>query len=837
MDRRAFLQGSSAASALVLSGCSWSKEAPKRKNYGSWETTLCQGCTSWCSVEAFVTPDNRVTKVRGNAAAKANHGFICPRPHLAIEQQYDADRIKSPLKRTNPNKGRGVDPKFVPISWDEALDAIADKLLELRKKETPERFVLLRGRYSYLRDILYSGVPQIIGSPNSISHSSICAEAEKFASFTTEGYWDYNDFDLEHTRYVLSWGVDPLASNRQVPHFINAWAKMRDRAKVTVIDPRYSSSASKADRWLPVIPGEDGALVSAIAHTILVSGLWSREFVGDFKEKKNLFRVGEEVDASLFEEMHTHGVVAWWNLELKDKTPQWAETKCGIDAATIVQVATEFAQAAPYAISWVATGISMQPRGAYGAMGAHALNGLVGSIDHQGGVMQSQKVPINATPDMKPYMDTLAQKHAKMPKIDRRGSLEFPALKKKVGGGVVTNNVSLSILDANPYPVEFLLAYWNNFAFSCAGTQRWEEALKKVPFFAHITTHLSETTQFADIVLPAAFSMFEKDAFVVNKQNLHSYVHMQKAVIKPLYDVKMDETEISFLLAQKLANKGFDALLRYYQNEFKDPESGKIAQNEKEFTRYAIKYYTHPLYSGEGAKYGDALGSFEELLEKGVWNSHRHPYKTRWGNFKTPTHKFEFYSVTLQNLLLEHAKNHNCDVDAVMSATNYSARAERAFVPHYEEPLRLGEEGEYPLLFSESRSRLNREARSANSAWYYAFKDVDPGDEANEDVVKINPITAKALGLNNMEKVRISSTNGSIECKVKLFEGVRPGCAIKTYGQGHWAYGSLACEDFATAKPRGGNNNELYAPLYEHLSSSTARHGGFMRVKIEKVEL
>lgn len=838
MDRRNFLKATAATSTLSFVGCSWSEDAPKtQKHYGSWQTTLCQGCTSWCSVEAFITPDNRVTSVRGNAASKANHGYICPRPHLAIEQQYDPDRVKTPLIRTNPKKGRGIDPGFKPISWDEALDIIAEKMLEQRAKGTPERFALFRGRYSYLRDILYKAVPKILGSPNSISHSSICAEAEKFASYYTEGYWDYNDFDLENTHYVLSWGVDPLSSNRQVPHFINIWNKVHDQAKVTVIDPRFSATASKADKWLPLIPGEDGALVSAIAHVILTSGHWNREFVGDFKEGKNLFKIGESVDEDSFEEKYTYGIVAWWNQELKDKTPEWAAQRCGIDAKTIESVATEFALAAPRAISWVATGISMQPRGAYAAMGAHALNGLVGSIDNIGGVLQSQKVPINETPDIAPYMDALAKKHTKMPIIDRRGTLKFPALKKKVGGGVVTNNVAQSILDENPYPIEVAIGYWNNYAFSCSGTQRWESAFAKLPFFAHITTNISETTQFADIVLPAAYSMFEKYGFVKSKQNLHSYVHIQKPVVKPLFDVKMDETEISFLLAKKLAQKGFDTLLKYYQNEFRDPESGKIPQDEKEFTLYAMKYYTYPLYSGEGAKHGDALTSFEELLEKGVWNSKRHPYKERWGKFKTQTHKFEFYSKTLKKVLQEHAQNHAKSVDEVMEVLNYTARGDRAFIPHYEEPLRYGDEKEYPLIFSESRSRLNREARSANSPWYYAFKDVDPGDEKDEDVVKINPKTAQELGLANLQKVKVSSINGSIECKVKLFEGIRPGCAVKTYGQGHWAYGRVACEDFLRAKPRGGNNNELYVADYEHLSGSNVRHGGFMRVKIEKLEV
>ena len=81
-------------------------------------------------------------------------------------------------------------------------------------------------------------------SPNGISHSAICAEAEKFGAYFTEGYWDYRDYDLENARYVLCWGADPLSSNRQVPHAISTWGQVREQAKVAVIDPRLSSTAA-----------------------------------------------------------------------------------------------------------------------------------------------------------------------------------------------------------------------------------------------------------------------------------------------------------------------------------------------------------------------------------------------------------------------------------------------------------------------------------------------------------------------------------------------------------------------------------------------------------------
>ena len=202
---------------------------------------------------------------------------------------------------------------------------------------------------------------------------------------------------------------------------------------------------------------------------------------------------------------HTSGLIRWWNLELKDRTPKWAEKQCGIPAGQIRRVAIGFAKAAPRAISWLSPGASMQARGGYAAMATHALNGLVGSVDHLGGVVQKTKVPADSIPVYSAYQDEMAKKNAKHPKIDQRGTLAFPSLKGgKSGGGVVTNNAADAILNEDPYDIKVAIAYWANFAFSCSDTERWERALSKLPFFVHITTNASETTHFADVVLPAA---------------------------------------------------------------------------------------------------------------------------------------------------------------------------------------------------------------------------------------------------------------------------------------------------------------------------------------------
>jgi anaerobic selenocysteine-containing dehydrogenase len=842
ISRRSFVKGAGTVGIVAAVGGSallefFTRDAAAGSSalVSQWIASTCQGCTSWCPVVVRVV-DGRAVHIRGNPESAANHGAMCPRPLMALQQVYDPDRVKVPMRRTNPNKGRDEDPRFVPVSWDEAMGLIADKMMELRANEETHKFAVFRGRYSYLRDIIYSSVPKVFGSPNGISHSAICAEAEKFGAYFTEGFWDYRDYDLEHTRYVLCWGADPVSSNRQVPHAMSIWGDVRDRAEIAVVDPRLSATAAKANEWLPVLPGEDAALAVAMAHTILTEGLWSREFVGDFVDGANLFVPGQTIDESTFEEIHTHGIVRWWNLELKDRTPEWAETQCAIPAAQIRRVAIGFANAAPAAISWVSPGTGMQARGAYAALAAHALNGLVGSADSKGGVVQKTKVPQDNIPDFSDYQDDLAKKLSKKPKIDQRGTLAFPALNKgKSGGGVVTNNAADGMLQEDPYDIKVAIAYWANFAFSCSGSDRWERALEKLPFFVHVTTNPSETSHYADIVLPAAHQLFEKWSFLKAKQNLYGYSSLTQPVIEPVWDVRQDETEVPWLLAEALAARGFDNMHRYYREAFADPETGQHPRNSKEFALIATKMLTRPCWDSghkDYGKYGDALAGWDDFAAKGVWNSHRFEVGKKKGNFGTETGKFEFYSETLKTALQSHADKHEVSIDDVLEATNYVARGELAFVPHFEPALRWGDESEYPLIFFEHRSRLNREGRSANCTWYQAHKNADPGDENWDDVLKMNPVDANRLDLQDRQMVRVVSSTGEMEVRLKLWEGVRPGTVAKCYGQGHWAYGRVAAADFNRRIPRGGNNNVILPAEYDRLSGSTARHGGVARVKV-----
>jgi anaerobic selenocysteine-containing dehydrogenase len=709
-------------------------------------------------------------------------------------------------------------------------------MMELRKNNEAHKLVYMRGRYSPTStNLLYGTLPRIFGTTNYFSHSAICAEAEKMGPGLTQGFFGYRDYDLERTQCLVVWGCDPLASNRMVPNTIHRFHEIVARGKVIAVDPRLSNAAAKAHEWLPVKPGTDGALAGAIAHVLLTEGLWHREFVGDFTDGKNRFVAGRTVDEAAFAERETFGLVKWWNLELKDRTPAWAEKETLIPAAQIVRVARAMGKAAPKVAVWMGPGVAMNPRGTYTAMIVHALNGLVGSVDNEGGMWQSSSVPVAGFPKADAYLDDVAKGAGKFKKLDGRGAKDMPALMNaRPGSGVVTNNIANGMLK-DPGAAKVVLCSWANFNFSCTDPARWDKALAAVPFFVHMVTNPSEMTQFADIVLPATFNSAEGWSIVTNMGNGHGYASIQQAAVKRLWDVKQEETEVVWLLAEKLKQKGFPNLFDYYSKEFKDPETGRNPTTALEFAEIAAKMSSAPLWMPKAPLAGDKIDGWADFRRKGMYASAKYPLKKGWGGkFNTVTKKFEFYSETLKKGLTEHAKKYETTTDDILAVSGYVARGEVGFVPHYEPPKRHGSAAEYPFDFIDYKSRLNREGRSANLAWYQEFKKVDPGDVAWDDVLKMNPADGARLGLKTGEMVKVTSPAGSMTVKLKLWEGVRPGTVTKCYGQGHWAYGRIAAGDYAKALPRGGNNNEILVDDYDRLSGSTARNGGFVGVRVAR---
>lgn len=810
--------------------------------------SACQGCLSNCPVQVTIE-DERAVRVRGNAASAATGGGVCPALAITLEQEYDSDRVAMPLRRRNPRKGRGVDPQFESVTWDEALNEIADRMVALREAGHPERFALAKGRSTGISEVLTRVLPEIYGTPNSFNHDSICADAEKLATGAMDGVYDYHDYDWEHLECAILWGADPIASNRQKAYARRALPEaLRRGVPVFVVDPRRSMTAelvekeacSDAGCWVPVVPGTDGALASAIARVILVEGLWNRDYVGDFKDGENLFAEAAQlkgaVDEAFFQERFTHGVCAWWNEELFDKTPEWAEAETGVPASLIVRMAHTFARAGQRSVSWISPGVAMSARGLYSGMACYALNGLVGSIGAEGGVLAFPSLPVKKLPSTEPYRDGAARRACSSPRVDIPQRADFLCAKAdRAHRAPVTNLIPEAIEGGR---VDMLVAYWCNYPFSCTGASRWERALEKLPFLVHVTTHVSEMSQFADIVLPARHHLFETWGFARCRQNKRSSIVLEQPCVEAFGESRNDEAGVAFALAEKLARRGFPNVLAYYQRECVDPCTGVPPTSGDELAEYVLKAMTAPLWqSGDAGGVDVSESAWGDFLAKGIWETG--PVQGRRvgeipSPLPTPSGRFELESGALRRAFEDHALRYGVDPTDASALLGYEARGRKSLVPHYEPPVREGDEREFPFIFSQHRSIANLEGRSVNAPLYHKLKRLDPGDEPGDDVVKINPIDMERLGLRSGDAVRVSSPEGSIVVRAKAWDGALPGVVVKCYGQGHWAYGHVASRDFEHGVSRGGNNNEIVPPEWERASGATARHGGLVRVRIER---
>ncbi|MFN6953077.1 MAG: molybdopterin-dependent oxidoreductase, partial [Albidovulum sp.] len=319
-----------------------------------------------------------VHAIYGTLDNPLSNGTLCPKGHYGQYLLYDPDRIKGPMKRTNPKKGRNEDPKFVPITWDEALDIVAGRLNALREKGESHRFATLTGRgWGYTDVGLLKEFGALYGTPNyNLGHSSMCSDASETVKHFMDGHHAYSAYDYPNCNYLLVFGAGFLESFRPFNANMQNWGKMRTKApktKVTVVDVHLNTTASAADRALLIKPGTDGALALAMAHVILSEGLWDRDFCGDFDDPTLRFLPNNSVDVSRFKEKWTLGLAEWWNAELKDRTPEWAERITTISAQDIVAVAREFATTKP-AVALFERGASAHTNGVYNGMAIHALN-------------------------------------------------------------------------------------------------------------------------------------------------------------------------------------------------------------------------------------------------------------------------------------------------------------------------------------------------------------------------------------------------------------------------------------------------------------------------------
>lgn len=822
MNRRDFLKTSAvvgAASATVAgSGAlvmSLSPEAAggEARAAPAPETKIvkstCHQCPARCGIDVYVT-DGKVHAIYGTSDHPISNGKLCPKGHLGAYILYDPDRTKGPMKRTNPKKGRNEDPKFVPISWDEALATVAGRLNALRDKGEQHRFAMLTGRGWGQTDAGLTGpFGTLYGTPNAIlGHSSICSDCSKKAKLALDGNYDYNAYDYRNTNYLLNFGAAFLEAYRPFNYNMQTWGYIRTKApktKVTVVDVRVTTTGAAADHLLLVKPGTDGALALAIAHVILTEGLWDKKFVGNFTEGRvNRFKTGEQLDPKTFKENWTLGLIDWWNAELKDRTPKWAAGITTVTERDIVAVAREFGRTRP-AMAIFERGPTTHTNGIYNGMAIHALNALVGSMYAVGGLMNQQSVPYGKLPaNADEFMDDAAKAAAerKMPRFDRVKTKELPLAANNIQG------IPQSILEEKPYKLDMLMFYMTNPIFSTPNAKQWEEALQKV-FVIDTSPFPSETSVFADILLP-------DHTYLERLQDTPTYpfqgwpmTGLRVPAVKPLHDTKaFGDTLIE--LGKRIKGPMSD----YY----------KKLGNVENVLRYLAKGF-------ENNPGDNGVNSFDTWVEKGVWYKKPYSYRQIAGEFyewdgadyrkpmsaddvkkkllKTDSGKFE-----LKSSYLEHYAEFISDKLGIPPS--------RVGFPQWLPPKYTGN-GD--LHFITPKTAMHAEGRSANIPQAISIYQPVSGGR-NEMFLEIHPDTARTRGIRNGEWVKVSNELGSIFARAHIYPATRPDTIVMPFGFGHWAHGRWA------SSRKSGNGCEIIPNVSEPVSGLASYYT--VKVKVEK---
>jgi thiosulfate reductase / polysulfide reductase chain A len=737
---------------------------------------ICHQCPARCGIDVYVT-HGRVHAIHGNTDHPIANGKLCPKGPLGAYVLYDPDRFKGPMKRTNPEKGRGVDPGFVPISWDEALGIVADRLNGLRERGESHRFALLYGRgWGASCAGLQGTFGQLYGSPNvAIGHSSMCSDGSIKSKQFTDGNGSYNAYDYKHCNYLLMFGAGFLEAFRPYNNNMQVWGYIRGekspKTRVTVVDVHANVTTAAADRGLFIKPGTDGALALAIAHVILTDGLWDRPFVGDFRDGRNRFAAGRNVSPALFEEKWVRGLAEWWNIELKDRTPEWAAGITDIPERTIRRVAREFASTRP-AIALFERGAHAHSNGIYNGMAIHTLNALVGSLFAEGGLMYQMGPSYGPMPvDAADYMDEWAANGSwkEQPRIDLKGHAD---------GYLLANNMMQEVgpnhLRGEPYKLDTMMFYLTNPIWTAPNGQVWEEALKDV-FIIETSPFPSETAMYADIILP-------DHTYLERLQDAPTYpfegyplAQLRVPAIEPLYDTKYyGDTLIEI-------GKRIDGPMGEYYRQLDSAEN-------------VIRH----LAAGFADDPGDnGVDGFDSWVEKGCWYKKPYVYRQVRGEFfewdgnayavpmseedvkakllRTPSGKFEVRSGALE----EHAG---------WIAEKTGRDPAKLMFPHWEEPQHPGG-GD--LFLVTPKTAMHAEGRSANMP--IAIAHMQPVMGGRRTVyMEINPVTARERGIRDGDRVRLTSDVGSIEAICKYFEGTRPDTLVLPMEHGHWAHGRWA---------------------------------------------
>lgn len=557
--------------------------------------SACRMCHGVCQVLVHME-DERVVKITGDPESPTSRGYLCPKGAASPELLYHKARILHPLRRA----GRRGENRWERISWDDALDEMAQRLLAIKEESGSEYVGMTQGTGRPYENI-FNRFANAFGTPNFTAPAHICYLPRIMVSLFTMGFplmpiCDvYNHEGSRDPACVVIWGCN-LTGPRGHDSSDGMCGGMLSKAlkkaqKVIVIDPRRISPAESADHWLQLRPGTDGALALAMINVIISEDLIDHEFV-------NSYTFG-------FDRLVQH---------TKEFTPQWAEAITRVSAADIHSAARTYATMKPACIQW-GNALDQSTCNFQTSRSIMILRAITGNLDIPGG-------------DFFPTWP-LGIQH-KTPFID----LEFSGIQycppekmaRKVDGGVYSLMPTVqqpafwrSIAKGEPYRMRAVWIMGSNPLVTATHSLEVEAALKKLEYVVVSDFFLTPTAQYADLFLPAA-TWLEYDEAHTSGGHTYSMIARRKAV--QVGDTRSDQ-EVIIDLAHRLGlHEAFP---------WKDL---------RELNEWTMK--------GAGR-------SFDEFLEQGIFipEQQYRKYKTNPGFFATPSGRFEIFSETLDVMGIE----------------------------------------------------------------------------------------------------------------------------------------------------------------------------------------
>ncbi len=294
------------------------EKEPEEMNKGNIIRSVCRGCHGGCGVLVRVE-EGRVTEVKGDPQGPINQGRICIKGKMAPFLAHHPNRLTTPLRRTTQG--------WKEISWDEALGEISERFLAIRERWGAEALVLGYGTGRDNEAFIYR-FANLFGTPNVLTAGHMCYGPRIATGIAMCGNLPVVDY-RGRPQCVILWGANPVVSHPDEYKGFYLVDSIREGTRLIVVDPRRIPLAERADIWLPLRPGTDGALAWGMLSVIIENNWYDEGFVANY----------------------IHG----WDefcQRAKEYPLSWAAEVTGLEPQRIEEVAELFSHTSPAAIHW-----------------------------------------------------------------------------------------------------------------------------------------------------------------------------------------------------------------------------------------------------------------------------------------------------------------------------------------------------------------------------------------------------------------------------------------------------------------------------------------------------